>query len=137
MKQRRPLRVRKPWQQKIGTYKPTAVENDRAASTGPHLLEQAKFEAVERSNGFCETPTPDCQPGPHRGHHAHHVQLRAQGIDHSAGNLLWCCGDAHRWIHGHPKESYANGWLAHPDRTVAQPGGSYMKARVLDPDADG
>lgn len=136
MKSRKPLRTRKPWQQKIVTYKPAAAENDRRSSNGPHPLEQAKFEIVARSGGMCEATTDWCQPGVHRGYHAHHVKPRSQGVDHSAANLLYVCSDAHSYIHGHPKESYAKGWLVHADR-IAEPGigGSFFKAGMLDDDA--
>lgn len=61
---------------------------------------------------FCEANTPACPPGRHRGAHAHHVRLRSQGGPDEAWNLLWVCHLAHDFIHGHPKLSYEQGWLA-------------------------
>lgn len=46
----------------------------------------------------------------------HHRQLRRHG-DHSAANIVLLCGSGttgcHGWVHAHPAESYALGWLVH------------------------
>lgn len=102
----------------------------------PLDLEAARYTLVERSGGFCEVDTPGCPPGRHRGHHAHHALMRSQTEGHDAEGMLWVCWEGHGWIHAHPKESYARGWLIHPDRTIAEPGvgGSYFKPGMLDAD---
>lgn len=50
----------------------------------------------------------------------HHRMLRSQApkrIKHTVQNLMDVCGsgttDCHGYIHAHPGESYANGWLVH------------------------
>lgn len=46
----------------------------------------------------------------------HHRELRSQATKaekHTASNIIDVCEDCHRWIHMHPAEAYAHGWLVH------------------------
>ena len=57
----------------------------------------------------------------------HHRRMRSHpwpGL-HEASNLILLCGsgatECHGWVHEHPREAYANGWLVsgfndHPDQ---------------------
>lgn len=74
-------------------------------------LAQARQAVRARSGGWCETNTPGCPPGQHRGTEAHHVVLRSQGGADTPGNLLWTCYRGHVFAHTHPEQSYAAGWL--------------------------
>lgn len=71
---------------------------------------KVRAEVEERSGGRCEMPTLAVRC-PMRATHMHHRKMRSQGGDHSAANLLHLCGFHHDYIHAHPAESYANGWL--------------------------
>ena len=66
----------------------------------------------------CEAVTPVCSS---MGGQWHHRQLRSQGGEHVVENGLFVCHDCHDYIHGHPAESYRNGWLVHgwdnPEKT--------------------
>lgn len=62
-----------------------------------------------RSDGRCEARcAPSCAG---RGEHAHHQLMRSQGGADDPSNLLWVCRPCHDWIHQHPADSYAAGWL--------------------------
>lgn len=66
-------------------------------------------EAVyARCNGRCEHP--GCNA---RATLLHHRKRRSQGGSHSAENLMALCTESHQWVHDHPAESYAAGWLVH------------------------
>lgn len=43
----------------------------------------------------------------------HHRKMRSQGGGHTASNLLHLCFPCHTYVHEHPADSYANGWLLH------------------------
>lgn len=43
--------------------------------------------------------------------HLHHRLPRSAGGKHTADNLLALCRPHHEYIHAHPAESYAAGWL--------------------------
>lgn len=52
------------------------------------------------AGGACEANWEGvCQPGRHRGDHAHHVRLRSQGGPDTVENLLWICFPVHHHIH--------------------------------------
>lgn len=71
---------------------------------------------IERSEdmagwGACEVTIPGVCSG--MGEHIHHRQLRSQGGEHAVANCIFICSDDHTYIHGHPAESYRNGWIVH------------------------
>lgn len=76
----------------------------RSAKAKARDLELGVATAARRrlAGDWCEGATPACRPGAHRGHHAHHVQLRSQGGGHTVENLRWLCWDAHDWVHQNP-----------------------------------
>lgn len=82
----------------------------KARREAPSLAELRRA-VRERAGGLCELATPECPPGPHEGHHAHHRRLRSQGGGHGVENGLWCCFRGHRWAHDNPEVSYGMGWL--------------------------
>lgn len=43
--------------------------------------------------------------------HKHHRKLRSQGGTDDPVNILLVSPSLHRFIHDHPAESYAKGWL--------------------------
>lgn len=64
-----------------------------------------------RSRGTCEArASENCSQA---GYHVHHRKARGQGGENSMVNLLDCCSTCHSYIHDHPQESYAKGWLVH------------------------
>jgi hypothetical protein len=76
---------------------------------------RAYERVIERSGYVCEVNAPGCLG---TARHVHHRRLRGQGGDNSMANLLNVCAAAvdagcHAYIHAHPEESYANGWLVH------------------------
>jgi len=100
VKRSRPLRRRRPLH-----GRPSRTE-DRPRSRIPT---DAVDAVLRRSGGRCEArATPGCSG---RWEHLHHRRLRSQGGGHDAANLLAVCHFCHRWIHDHPAESYARGWL--------------------------
>jgi hypothetical protein len=53
-----------------------------------------------------------CEADPsHEGTHWHHRVLRGQGGTWSPVNGMWVCAAAHDWIHKHPADALALGWL--------------------------
>lgn len=81
-------------------------------------LDEAREFVRDRAGGRCEANWPGvCPDGPHRGHHAHHVILVAQGGPDEAWNLLWLCSTVHRWAHEHVTDARARGIIkARADR---------------------
>jgi 5-methylcytosine-specific restriction endonuclease McrA len=64
-------------------------------------------EAVyRRSGGWCEFDA--CLK---RAAHLHHRLPRSAGGKHTVDNLVDLCGAHHAWIHSHPVDAYALGWL--------------------------
>lgn len=57
----------------------------------------------------CEAQVPGVCTG--RNEHAHHRRLRAQSGETTSANLLATCHRCHDWIHGHPAESHARGFI--------------------------
>lgn len=41
----------------------------------------------------------------------HHIQARSGGGSDDLVNLAALCLDCHDWVHSHPKEARATGWL--------------------------
>lgn len=65
--------------------------------------------AVERrSGGMCEAGTAICRK---QAAHIHHIRRRSQGGKGTLENALHVCNICHTWIHDHPAESEARGWL--------------------------
>lgn len=62
-----------------------------------------------RSGGRCETELVDICRGV--AAHVHHVLRRSQGGVHVLENLLHVCWPCHSWIHDHPAEAAALGYL--------------------------
>lgn len=66
-------------------------------------------EAVrDRSAGLCEAQTTACS---YLAAHVHHRLMRSQLGKDTPDNLLAVCRPCHDYIHAHPAESYAAGWL--------------------------
>lgn len=78
------------------------------------LAAEREFRLKVRANAgnCCQAHTPVCPTAQHEGHHAHHRAItdRRLGI-HDPARGLWCCADAHQYIHANPAESYRKGWL--------------------------
>ena len=70
-----------------------------------------KVHAEVKARTWCEASTPACPDGRHRGEHAHHVTLRAQGGPDEAWNLLWVCFAGHDFIHRNVGVSVEHGWI--------------------------
>lgn len=63
-------------------------------------LELAKEACKARAGGRCEANWEGvCPDGPHRGHQAHHIVLRAQGGADQLWNLLYVCRTVHHHAH--------------------------------------
>jgi len=58
--------------------------------------------------GRCQVGAPGCTGKAGQGHHR---QPRAQGGRDVPGNCLPVCLSCHVWLHCHPSESYARGFL--------------------------
>jgi len=72
-----------------------------------------------RSGGMCETwIAGTCNT---RAVQIHHRKLRSQGGRHTVVGCIHICHRCHDYIHSHPRESYANGWLvsAYADPAVS------------------
>lgn len=82
------------------------------ASHGNTVPKDAVAEVLARAGWVCEARTPECVGPPE---HAHHRRLKAQGVDHSAANLLAVCGDTaigcHAAIHRHHGWSVRHGFI--------------------------
>ena len=68
-------------------------------------LRDASVLVLARSNGVCEC----CHFG--RMEHTHHKLRRSQGGTNDLENLMGVCSACHSWIHAHPADSYAAGYL--------------------------
>lgn len=67
-------------------------------------------EVESRADGRCEARVEGVCLG--RGDAAHHIKPRSAGGKDDTGNLLWVCnGGCHAWIHAHPAEAKARGFL--------------------------
>ena len=66
----------------------------------------------DRADWRCEVQIPQACGTGIRAMAIHHRKLR-RAKDHSVPNLLLLCKGCHDFIHAHPAQSYANGWLVH------------------------
>jgi hypothetical protein len=87
-------------QEPRGGYKRTK----RPKPKSPELLASERI-VRERSGGMCEARTPDCTG---RATQAHHIAGRS---NNTPDDLLDVCSACHSYIHAHPEESYAAGWM--------------------------
>lgn len=74
----------------------------------------AAWKLVTSKRGFmvsycCEARLPGCRMGWNCT--GHHRLARSRGGKHEPSNCLYVCSACHDWIHSHPAESYANGWM--------------------------
>lgn len=79
----------------------------------PERVYRAVMDRAEDMAGWpaCEALIPGVCGGV--AEHWHHRQLRSQGGEHVVVNGIGICHDCHDYIHGHPAESYRNGWIVH------------------------
>ena len=68
-------------------------------------LDEMRPKVIERAQGMCEL----CKAKPVEV--IHHKLRRSQGGTNALDNLWGLCNDDHLYIHKHPAESYAQGWL--------------------------
>ena len=64
-----------------------------------------RMEVRLRAGGWCER----CGA---QGHHLHHRRPRSRGGADTADNLVLLCWRCHAWVHDHPAQAKAEGWLA-------------------------
>jgi hypothetical protein len=112
---RKPLKRGKGLARTQWKRKPVLPDKDRTVAArkprkrAPDPITPAVTAALyERSGGHCEVRVEGVCTG--WGTHRHHRLLRRHG-DHTLANLLHVCTPCHDWVHGHPKASYAKGWL--------------------------
>lgn len=68
-----------------------------------------RADIVRRSAGRCEAAVSQrCRV---QGGHIHHILRRSQGSQFDADDGLMVCVDCHQWIHDHPAEATARGFL--------------------------
>lgn len=82
----------------------------------------------ERSGGMCER----CCA--RRATDVHHRQLRRHG-NHEPANLVDLCRECHEWVHKHPAEATAAGFIVSgrvDPRTVTLRHGLYGRVRLDD-----
>lgn len=82
----------------------------------PPELVRNRALAYERAQQVCEAGSPWCEGRPTQ---VHHIARRAGAGAHALDNLLAVCGmgntsGCHGWIHQHPDEAKARGWLRSP-----------------------
>lgn len=89
----------------------TELQRGPRIQPGTHPRQYGKVRRwVEaRAGGRCEIRVEGVCTG--RGVHAHHIKPRSAGRDDSMGNLAWCCGECHAFVHANPTWSYEHGWL--------------------------
>ncbi len=71
-------------------------------------LEEARPFILERAGRWCEARTPRCIGVVQ---HLHHRRGRVRRDANEPEHLLAVCLPCHAYIHHHPAESYARGWL--------------------------
>ena len=76
---------------------------------------------IDGCAGRCQIGSPACTG---RATQAHHVLLRKHGGPNTRDNGLGTCEPCHLYLHMHPAESYANGWLR---RLHPRPGDRHFK----------
>ena len=69
----------------------------------------ARQAVWERADGQCEMRVADGCSG--RCEQVHHIAGRGGPNPHDLGNLAGCCLSCHAWVHGHPVEARAAGWM--------------------------
>lgn len=69
----------------------------------------ARSQRLALALHLCEVMVPGVCTG--EAHHVHHRLRRSQGGTDDFANLLAVCPACHSWVHDHPADSYANGWL--------------------------
>lgn len=106
--------TRKAWVRKSTWKRTTAPRRDNPT------LRASKLEVRQRSGGACESRVEGVCQG--RGHHAHHVVLRARGGPDTADNLLWVCWSCHHWIHTHIHEATLRGLISSLEVSTRRPG---------------
>ena len=80
----------------------------KAPSRRYEFSESTKDEIHRRSRGFCEASLRCCSV---RAVHIHHIGRRRPGFTDTAAEGLDLCLRCHEWIHSHPADSEARGWL--------------------------
>lgn len=68
----------------------------------------SRVAVAKRSGGFCEARTSACT---RFAEHFHHVNGRVGPGVNLPGMILHVCFRCHDFIHGHPLESYKEGWM--------------------------
>lgn len=77
------------------------------------ILDVTREERRAMAGDLCEASTPACPPGPHYGHHAHHVRRRKGQPDvHAVEHLRWLCWPSHDWVHANVGAARDLGLLA-------------------------
>ena len=90
-----------------GALKRTPMKRKRATSGSD--FHPAVRGAIERRSGDrCEAANSGCQG---RATMIHHIRRRSQGGEGVIDNGLHVCAQCHQWIHEHPKDAAAKGWL--------------------------
>jgi len=97
----------------IAKSAPKRMSEPRDPGPSPEVVEAA----VERDRYSCVRCGYGIGPG-ERGRRwsLHHRKRRSQGGEHTPQNLILLCGGSdadgcHQYVHGHPEESRAAGWL--------------------------
>lgn len=74
--------------------------------------QRAKLRTYAKARCEVLAANPRCEfPGcTERAIETHHRKSRAQGGDHSVGNLIALCGVHHAWVHNHPAEAALRGF---------------------------
>ena len=119
MKRSGPLKRKTPLRSNLATSREWERRSRKplpqtGAKTAREASDLAAFRkaVIARADGWCEIASGGCTPGPHPGRHAHHVwpSDRDAGL-HDPTRGLWLCAGGHAYVHAHPQESYARGWL--------------------------
>ena len=101
-------------------------------------MPQEVVDAVHARAGYaCEAMVPPVCTG--AGEHLHHRQLRSQGGEHTANNVVAICSACHEWAHRNPRQAEARGLIVRsmhdPDTTkVRYRNGGYVLLADVDPE---
>ena len=101
----------------------TAIDPD---STGPQALKRNRKRLFE-DHPYCQVRADGCTT---RSTVAHHIAGRRIINPHHKSNLLSVCDPCHRWVHRHPTESLAAGWMRSRVATPSpkeNPNGTYQQ----------
>ena len=98
-----------------------------ARAKKPRRLNQLGKRGRQRIAAMAATPI----EGPCEAHivavctgtaeHRHHKRRRSQGGSDDRSNLLLCCHACHGWVHAHPREARALGFLRYGVDVWEQP----------------